>query len=139
MDLSAALVWAAAQPALDPARIQAAIDAGADTPRVAGIAIRQRIGPLLHRALTEAGRLGAAGDAEERLRAEADLRRLQSLVLLPEAARLAIGPLRAAGMTPLVFKGPSISLRYPSPALRPMDDVDLLVPPEQHGAALTAL
>jgi hypothetical protein len=52
---------------------------------------------------------------------------------------LAIDALRAVGIDPLLFKGPTIAARYPEPGLRPMDDIDLLVPPEEADRAHAAL
>jgi hypothetical protein len=58
---------------------------------------------------------------------------------LPRAAELAITPLIAAGLKPLALKGAAIVGRYPDPGLRPMDDVDLLVPGDLVSAAAKVL
>jgi hypothetical protein len=132
-------MWAAASPAVDGERVLAAIASGADVRRVTRVAVRQRIGPLLYRALQSIGRLDAAGDALPILRADHELRRLQALMLIPDAVRLSVEPLRAAGLTPVVLKGPSMSMRYPTPNLRPMDDLDLFLPRRDYDAGFAAL
>ena len=55
------------------------------------------------------------------------------------AVALAVRPLTEAGLEPLVFKGPAVAARYPEPGLRPMDDIDLLLPVTDHRRALDAL
>jgi hypothetical protein len=47
--------------------------------------------------------------------------------------------LLGAGLEPVVFKGPALAGRYPDPSLRPMGDIDLLLPPGDHVRALEAL
>jgi hypothetical protein len=42
-------------------------------------------------------------------------------------------------MEPLVLKGPTLAGRYPEPGLRPMDDIDVFVPPDQHREASAVL
>ena len=44
-----------------------------------------------------------------------------------------------AGLEPVVFKGPAVAARYPEPGLRPMEDIDLLLPRRDHQRALAAL
>ena len=48
-------------------------------------------------------------------------------------------PLTDVGLEPVVFKGPAVAARYPEPGLRPMDDIDLLLPRADHQRALGAL
>ena len=55
------------------------------------------------------------------------------------AVALAIRPLTDAGLEPVVLKGPALASRYPEPGLRPMDDIDLLLPKAEHPRALEAL
>jgi hypothetical protein len=116
-----------------------AIDDGADLEWAAEAAVRHRTGPLLWRALGMAG----LGDREDllggRLRANADLWRVQTAMLLPDAVAAAVRPLTDAGLEPLIFKGPALADRYPEPGLRPMDDIDLILPSAQHPTALALL
>jgi len=51
----------------------------------------------------------------------------------------AIGALQAAGVEPLLAKGWAIARWYPEPGLRPYEDIDLCVRPEQQAAAHAAL
>jgi hypothetical protein len=50
-----------------------------------------------------------------------------------------VRPLTDAGLEPVVFKGPAVAARYPEPGLRPMDDIDLLLPRRDHARALQML
>jgi hypothetical protein len=50
-----------------------------------------------------------------------------------------IGILDAAGIGSVVIKGPAIAARYPRPAARPFEDLDLVVPTERFADALEAL
>jgi hypothetical protein len=75
--------------------------------------------------------------------AQADLR-VAYLVGTAELLRAVqdqiLAALAAAGVQALVFKGTSFADRlYPDPALRPFDDIDLLVPPEALEPARTVL
>ena len=54
-------------------------------------------------------------------------------------SRLAVRPLTEVGLEPVVFKGPAVAARYPEPGLRPMDDIDLLLPRADHTRAIDAL
>jgi hypothetical protein len=64
---------------------------------------------------------------------------MEALLLIPHAVALAVQPLTEAGLEPLVFKGPAVAARYPEPGLRPMGDVDLLLPVADHQRALEVL
>jgi hypothetical protein len=137
---TARLLWAACRPEPDVDGIAGEVDRGADLDRAALVAVVQRVGPLLRQSLTKAGLVDdVGGEASALLRADADLRRFQAGLQLPVALRAAIEPLTAAGFEPLVFKGPALATRYPDPGLRPMDDIDVLLPPEQHQEAVAAL
>ncbi|CAN5669736.1 hypothetical protein BH20ACT2_BH20ACT2_05240 [soil metagenome] len=136
---TAELLWRACRADPDAAQVREALDAGADADLAADTAIDQRAGPLLWRALGLVGRRDALTSAAATLAQEAGLRRAQALTLLPHAVELAIGPLRAAGFEPLVFKGPALLGRYPEPGLRPMDDIDVLLPARQHQEGLRIL
>jgi hypothetical protein len=102
-------------------------------------ASEQRIGPLLWRALGAAGSLDDLGPDGAALGGMAHASRMEALLLLPRAVALAVRPLTEAGLEPVVFKGPAVAARYPEPGLRPMDDIDLLLPQADHRRALDAL
>lgn len=116
-----------------------ATESPADPALAVAAALRNRVGPLLWRALRDADRAGWLGDLAEPLRREFDIRRVQAAVLLPLALERALHPLAEAGMEPVVFKGPAVAVRYPEPGLRPMDDIDVLLPATQHDRALDVL
>ena len=59
--------------------------------------------------------------------------------MLPRAVGLSLGPLTEAGLEPVVMKGPALAARYPEPGLRPMEDIDVLLPRRWHAGALDAL
>src|SRR4051812_7344748 len=136
---TARLLWAACRPEPDVAEVLAALDDGADASWAAAVAVEGRTGPLLWRTMEELGRLDDFGPDRELLHKEHETRRVQAALLLPIAVQTALGPLLEAGMEPVVFKGPAIAVRYPSPGLRPMDDIDVLLPPEQHARGKQAL
>jgi hypothetical protein len=64
---------------------------------------------------------------------------MEALLLIPRAMELAVTPLIAAELEPVILKGPAVAGRYPRPGLRPMEDIDLLLPRADHARALTAL
>jgi hypothetical protein len=64
---------------------------------------------------------------------------MEALLLIPRAVALAVRPLTEAGLEPVVFKGPAVAARYPRPGLRPMEDIDLLLPRADHQRAVAAL
>jgi hypothetical protein len=61
------------------------------------------------------------------------------MLLVPKALRHAVAPLAAAGLEPVVMKGPAVARRYPDAAQRTMVDIDLLLPRRQHRRALAVL
>lgn len=97
------------------------------------------LGPLLWRAVSAAECTPSLGGGAETLECEANLWRMLSRVVVPQSLDLSVGLLGAAGFEPVVWKGPSISARYPEPWLRPMVDVDLLLPESQHTDPVLAL
>ncbi len=138
-DPTASLLWAACRrtPALD--EITDSLSRGANLDLAAEIALGQRVSPLLWRALNAAG---VAGDGQRwaaQLEKDSARCHAQSRLSLPRIGALALTPLAEAGHAPLVIKGASLASRYPDPALRPMDDVDLVLPPDQVEPAITAL
>ena len=122
-----------------PALFTEAIDCGADMEWAARAAVEHRISALLWRALAAADALDALGASRESLGALADVYRMEALLLIPRAVDLAVRPLTGAGLEPVVLKGPLLAARYPEPGLRPMEDIDLLLPRAQHQRALDAL
>lgn len=98
---------------------------------------QQRVAPLVLRSFDRAG-IDAGADAE-RARQEAAFRRAQELVSLPALMRHGLAPLDAAGLRPLLYKGGALVGRYPAPGLRPMDDVDIVLPAEQVPDAIAVL
>ena len=136
VDPTASLLWEAARPVVRPDMVVGAIDAGADAARASALAPAHGLGPMLFRALSAAGR---ADEASPSLRSETDLWRAQARVLLPRAVALATEPLLADGLEPVIWKGPALAARYPDPALRPMADMDMILPADQHAPAVAAL
>ena len=136
---TASLLWEACRRYPDDAKIATAISNGADLSTATPWAERHGIAPLLWRALGSAGALDALGDAEPRLRSVAEVHRMEALLLLPRAASMALVPLTDGGLEPVVLKGPTLAARYPEPGLRPMSDIDVLLPPRDHTRALQLL
>ena len=136
---TATLLWEACRRDPDPAGVRRALAAGADLAWAVRAASEQRIGALLWRALGAAGSLDALGPDRATLGDMADAFRMEAVLLLPRAVALAVRPLTDVGLEPVVFKGPAVAARYPEPGLRPMDDIDLLLPRADHQHALEAL
>lgn len=116
-----------------------ALAAGADPDLAVSAAEDHRISPLLWRALDAADALDELGSGRAALKGATDAFAMEALLLIPRAMQLAVGPLTTAGLEPVVFKGPAVAARYPRPGLRPMEDIDLLLPRADHGLALSAL
>jgi Uncharacterised nucleotidyltransferase len=136
---TARLLWEACRRDPDPLAIQRTLDGGADVPLAVAAAESHRIGPLFWRALGAAGARDALGAQESTLGAMVDAFRMEALLLMPRAVALAVRPLTEAGLEPVVFKGPAVAASYPEPGLRPMDDIDLLLPVEDHWRAVELL
>jgi Uncharacterised nucleotidyltransferase len=133
------LLWESCRRDLDLAAVQRALNGGADTALAVAAVAQHRIGPLLWRALGAAGARDALGPDGAALGRMADAFQMEALLLIPRAVALAVRPLTEAGLESLVFKGPAVAARYPEPGLRPMEDIDLLVPAADHRRALDAL
>ncbi|MCU1451638.1 MAG: hypothetical protein JWP02_3808, partial [Acidimicrobiales bacterium] len=138
---TASLLWAACRPEPDLEGVRTAVRDGADMPGAAQTAVVQRVSPLLWRALMASG---AADESDDRewavmLRRDSARCRAQALLVLPRLAPTALVPLAEASLVPLVFKGAALAGRYPGAGLRPMDDVDLVLPPQQLGRAVETL
>lgn len=99
--------------------------------------MRHRVSGLLWRAIEPWG--PPQGDAVESLLHDVQRCRAQAAILGPRLAEHLFGPLAASGVEAVAFKGATLRDRYPDPALRPMDDVDLLLPQSRHREALAAL
>jgi putative nucleotidyltransferase-like protein len=138
-DATISLLWEACRREPDVAAIRSAAERDLQAELVVALALGHRIGPLLWRAVDTAGCADALGTEGDRLRELADTFRMQALVLHPQAVAMSVEPLTAVGLEPLIMKGPTLIDRYPEPGLRPMDDVDLLLPPEDHNRAVRTL
>jgi hypothetical protein len=136
---TAGLLWEACRRDPDPASLRRALAGGADVSWAVSAASDHKIGPLLWRALGTSGSLDALGPDRAVLGGMADAFKMEALLLLPRAVALAVRPLTDAGLEPVVFKGPAVAARYPEPGLRPMEDIDLLLPEADHQRALEAL
>ena len=96
---------------------------------IAGLAGQHRLKPLLHaqHGANPVVPLAVRSDWRETHRAAA----LQAMLARQELAECA-ALLEAAGLAPIALKGAWLSRHaYPAPALRPMRDLDLLVPAAQ--------
>jgi hypothetical protein len=137
---TARLLWELAKVQPTKAAIEAELDAGADVDAVAGYASVNRVGPLCWRALgTVDMRDRVRADVADYLEQEADLWRFREQLLVPHALSLMVTPLVEAGLEPVIFKGPVVAARYPAPGLRPMDDIDVMLPAADHATALAVL
>jgi hypothetical protein len=147
---TAALLWAACRPVPDDAKVAESVQNGADLAVAARTAITQRVSPLLWRALQRVPTIADIDDAASRdphptddwlgqLQRDAARCRAQSLLLMPRLGELVLTPLADAGFEALLFKGAALAPRYPEAGLRPMDDVDLILPPDQVDGAIATL
>lgn len=136
---TAALLWAACrrEPLAD--EVNDAIAQGADLGLAADIAVVERVSPLLWRALQRAGVPTDGQPWATSLQQDAARCHAQSRLTLPRVGALALAPLLEAGLEALVIKGGAVAGRYPDLALRPMDDIDLILPPDQIESAVAAL
>jgi Uncharacterised nucleotidyltransferase len=136
---TARLLWEACRRDTDPDAVWRALDGGADVSWAVAAAVDHRLVPLLWRAIAAAGAEEALGADRDEVKAAADAFRMEALLLIPRAVALAIRPLTDAGLEPVVLKGPTLASRYPEPGLRPMEDIDVLLPKTEHVRALDAL
>ncbi|HVV38242.1 MAG TPA: nucleotidyltransferase family protein [Acidimicrobiales bacterium] len=136
---TAALLWAACRPTPSLDDVATAIAHGADLDDAANLAVAQRVSPLLWRAISQAGLVRSDEAWADTLERDAQRCRAQSRMVLPQIGRLALEPLAAAGVEPLVIKGAAVAPRYPDAGLRPMDDVDVIIVDHQIDAALAQL
>ena len=121
------MLWAACHPEPDFDACATARDEGANLAWAARLAVGQRISGLVWRVVESWSHGdGWAGP----LRADAKRCAAQARLVLPRIGQELLGPLAAAGLQPLVWKGATLAERYPGKGLRPMDDVDILLPPD---------
>lgn len=126
------LLWAAASPSPLVDDVGRAAE-GADLPLVLETAAAHRVAPLVLRALAAAGVDIEHGSTPATR--QGGLWRAHAELALPIAAKASLLPLAEAGFEPLVLKGLALVDRYPGPGLRPMDDIDLLLPSSDIAAA----
>jgi hypothetical protein len=119
--------------------VRAAVAAGADLDAAASLAVAQRVSPLLWRGLEAAGVAHPTTQWGAELKPHPARCPAHSRLVLPRVGALAFTPLVAAGLEPLVIKGGALAHRYPDPGLRPMDDIDLVLPTHQIETATAAL
>lgn len=129
-----AVLRCCANPESGPKQLLSLIDASADD-EILGLTESTRVGPLLESCLRPASKAImrprlvdelARGARDQTLRA---LRQARGLVR-------AVQMLRDRGMEPIALKGAALAFRdFPSPQLRPLRDIDLLLPVEQAQAA----
>ena len=101
------------------------------------LAIEHRVAPILHQCLSNSVQCPA--EVRERLTAYTRETALQSLAQAKGLVR-AVTSLAGAGFDSIALKGASLAFRdYPQPQLRPLRDVDLLLPADQVEAAQEAL
>ncbi|HWD54987.1 MAG TPA: nucleotidyltransferase family protein [Acidimicrobiales bacterium] len=136
---TALLLWEACRPDPAAAGVRRALAGGADLGLAVTAANEHRISPLLWRALGVADALDALGPERAALHGTADAFAMEALLLIPRAVALAVRPLTDVGLEPVIFKGPAVAARYPRPGLRPMEDIDVLLPRVDHARALEAL
>lgn len=116
------------------------VRAGDVTPDVVVLAREHRVSGLLARALDREGALGEL-PREQVARLRGDLLDdRMGRARLDAAGAAALEALRDEGLAPVLLKGAALGhLVYPEPYLRPMSDVDLLIPRDSLSRALDAL
>lgn len=116
------------------------VRSGAVRPAAFAALCRQAdVAPTVHALLERAGRLPLAGAAAEDLARARAKARVDNLLLLARLEQ-ALDLLLARGIRPVALKGVDVLHRfYASFDERTLDDVDLLVRPEERDAAIAAL
>jgi hypothetical protein len=132
-------MWESCRRYPDPVTVARCSAETLDTSRLVTVAVAHGLGPLVWRALVRAGATGALGDRGSALELLAFMGRVEETTVVPRALALAVVPLTDAGFEPVVMKGPWLAARYADPGLRPMVDIDLLLPRRQHRDALRVL
>jgi hypothetical protein len=134
-----AFFWEACRRQPRPDAVSRSLDSGLETSTLLEAARRNRMAPLLWRSLVLAGRQDQLGEVGRELGDLAAVANIRALVVVPAALSHALEPLTASGLEPVVLKGPAVATHYPDAGLRPMDDIDLLLPAAQHQTALRLL
>jgi hypothetical protein len=138
-DWTALLLWEACRREPRSHVVARLVDSGADLRLAVTASVDHRIAALLWRALESANRVDSLGADIDAFRAVYDTYRMEAMLLIPRTVALAVEPLTASGLEPVILKGPALATRYPLPGLRPMDDIDLFLPHRDHVAALRLL
>jgi hypothetical protein len=101
----------------------------------------ERLGPALYARLTETGRLDRFTPSEQDSLREAHAANARRNFVLAAELHRVVEALGGAGMPVMPLKGAVALLEpiYPSPSIRVMTDLDLLVPPERREAAIACL
>jgi len=111
-----------------------------DWNEISALAVRHGVGPLLHRALQSgAAPTGVPGPVRARIAEERRATAFRNLRNIGEFERIACA-LRARGIPVIPLKGLHLAdLVYGDISLRPMSDLDILVPRAEVGPAATVL
>jgi hypothetical protein len=125
----------------DPAAIRRAIDGQPlDWPALVERATLHRVSLLVYEALARADRLAVLPPAVRQLLQVARRAQAAQTTWLRHWRRRVLACLSTAGIPTIVLKGGYLAEAvYPAPQLRPMVDLDLLVPRQHHEAARQAL
>ena len=134
LPLETALILACAHPAPDGQRLQALVAQGPAWPRLLRQVERWGLAPLVYTHLRQAAHSGhVPTPVVERLRHLYHRDTIHG-VARRELLRATLRRFAEAGVPVIVLKGAALAaLVYPSPALRPMRDLDLLVQPPRSG------
>lgn len=129
------LLWTAAR--VDPdVETVARAAASSDVDYVLEAAARHHVAPLMLRALNAAS---VRVDPANRVLKLATVWEAHARLALPAVASAGLAPLAAEGLSPVLLKGLAVTDRYPAPGLRPMVDIDVLLPRELIPRARLAL
>ena len=132
---TATLLWEACGGTPIRVAIGRALAAGADVAWAVRAATDQRIVGLLWRRSVPSDALGALGPDRVAVGDMADALEDGGDPAASPAVALAVQPLTAAGLEPIIFKGPAVAA-LAGPGLRSMDDIDLLLPRADHRHAV---
>ena len=107
---------------------------------LAELAVRHRVAPMLHWQLKQSGGDALIPPAVAETLSRAMLRAVRNFTLQEIAHRTLDERLHEAGIATIWLKGAALAHTiYPDPALRPMGDLDVLVPHDRCFAALDVL
>jgi hypothetical protein len=117
---------------------QAWTAAGADPDRLAVRSVVLGLAPMLHYRLSEIGSQ-LPERAAAKLAAARDAHRQRNLSILKQVGEI-IEALGRQGVRPIALKGVHLAaLVYPEAGLRPMNDIDLLIEPDQMATTANTL